>query len=181
MHSLVSHISDALSSGQAEGNSVACSTWPILWAKYCTRCCCQRDSLDYSLPGSSVHGICQARILEWVAIAFSWGSSRPRDQSQVAYVSCIAGRFFTNWAIEEACLLPLITLGRSSGFWVPWAVNNPFCFQGTFLGSLWNELQSCLTYFLGEETYFISHILVSMWITGCVREMKRALQPLSEY
>ena len=47
--------------------------------------CCQ--------PGSSVHGILQARILEWVAFPFSRGSSQPRYQTQV---SCIAGRFFTN-------------------------------------------------------------------------------------
>ena len=45
------------------------------------------------------HGILQARILEWVAIPFSRGSSRPRDQTQV---SCIAGRFFTDWATREA-------------------------------------------------------------------------------
>ena len=46
----------------------------------------------YSPPGSSVHGILQARILEWVAIPFSRGSSPPRDQTQV---SCTAGMFFT--------------------------------------------------------------------------------------
>ena len=46
------------------------------------------DPMDYSLPGSSVHGILQARILEWVAIPFSRGSSQPRDRAQV---SCIAG------------------------------------------------------------------------------------------
>ena len=45
----------------------------------------------WSLPGSSVHEIFQARILKWVAISFSRGSSRPRDQTQV---SGIAGRFF---------------------------------------------------------------------------------------
>ena len=55
--------------------------------------------MDCSLPGSSVHGILQARVLEWVAISFSRGSSRPRDRTQV---SCIAGRFFTNWANREA-------------------------------------------------------------------------------
>ena len=55
--------------------------------------------MDCSLPGSSVHGILQARILEWVAISFSRGSSWPRDQTQV---SCIADRFFTAWAIREA-------------------------------------------------------------------------------
>ena len=51
-----------------------------------------------SPPGSSVHGILQARTLEWVAIPFSRGSSRPRDQTQV---SCIAGRFFTIWATRD--------------------------------------------------------------------------------
>src|SRR5574337_612499 len=48
--------------------------------------------MDCSPPGSSVHGILRARILEWVAIPFSRGSSQPRDQTQV---SCIAGSFFT--------------------------------------------------------------------------------------
>ena len=50
------------------------------------------DPMDYSPPGSSVHGILQARLLEWVAIPFSKGSSQPRDQT---WVTCIAGRFFT--------------------------------------------------------------------------------------
>ena len=53
------------------------------------------DSMDHSLPGSSVHGIFQARILEWVAISSARGFSWPRDQIQVFCVSCIAGRFFT--------------------------------------------------------------------------------------
>ena len=47
---------------------------------------------------SSVHGILQAKIMEWVAILFSRGSSRPRDQTQV---SCISGRFFSIWVIRE--------------------------------------------------------------------------------
>ena len=47
---------------------------------------------DCSPPCSSVHGICQARILEWFTITFSREPSQPRDQTQV---SCIAGRFFT--------------------------------------------------------------------------------------
>ena len=51
--------------------------------------------MDCSLPSSSVHGISQARILEWVAIPFSRGSSRARDWT---WVSCIAGGFFTLWA-----------------------------------------------------------------------------------
>ena len=47
--------------------------------------------MDYSLPGSFVHGILQARILEWVAIPFSRGSFQPRDWTQVSF----AGRFAT--------------------------------------------------------------------------------------
>ena len=50
------------------------------------------DPTDCTPPDSFVHGILQARILEWVAISFSRGSSQPRDQ---ALVSCIAGEFFT--------------------------------------------------------------------------------------
>ena len=51
------------------------------------------DPLDYT-----VHGILQARILKWIAFPFSRGSSQPRDRSQV---SCIAGRFFINWAMHS--------------------------------------------------------------------------------
>ena len=57
------------------------------------------NPMDCSPPGSSVNGIFQAKILEWVAISFSRGSSRPRNQTQV---SCIAGRRFTIWATREA-------------------------------------------------------------------------------
>ena len=55
--------------------------------------------MDCSPPGCSVHGILQARILEWGAISFSRGSSWPGDGTQV---SCITGRFFTHWATQEA-------------------------------------------------------------------------------
>ena len=57
------------------------------------------DPVDCSLPGSSVHGIFQARVLEWIAISFSRGSSWPRNQT---WVSRIAGRCFTVWATREA-------------------------------------------------------------------------------
>ena len=51
--------------------------------------------MDCSLPGSSVHGIFQAIVLEWIAISFSSGSSRPRDGTQVSH---IVDRRFTVWA-----------------------------------------------------------------------------------
>ena len=56
------------------------------------------DPMDCSLPGSSIHGIFQARILEWVAISFSRRSSQPRDWT---WVSHIVGRCFTIWATRE--------------------------------------------------------------------------------
>ena len=53
------------------------------------------DTMDCNPPGSSVHGILQAKILEWVVMPSSRGSSRPRDWTQVSFVFCIAGGFFT--------------------------------------------------------------------------------------
>ena len=53
------------------------------------------NPMDGSPPGSSVHGIPQARILVWVAISFSRGSSWPRDRIHVSWVFCIGRRFFT--------------------------------------------------------------------------------------
>ena len=55
---------------------------------------------DCSTPDSPVHGVLQARILEWVSIPFSRGSSQSRDVW--IQVSCIAGRFFIAWATREA-------------------------------------------------------------------------------
>ena len=69
------------------------------------------DPMDCSLPGSSVHGVLQARILEWVATPFSSGSSGPGDQTQV---SLIAGRFFTIWATRGAQILTPSHPSRSS-------------------------------------------------------------------
>ena len=63
------------------------------------------DPMDCNLPGSSVHGILQARTLKWVAISFSKQFSWPRDWTRV---SCTAGRFFTNWARREAHIINTI-------------------------------------------------------------------------
>ena len=66
------------------------------FAQSCTTPC---NPLDCSPPGSSIHGILQARLLEWVAMPSSRGSSQARDRTRV---SCIAGGFFTRWAIRDA-------------------------------------------------------------------------------
>ena len=68
----------------------------VLVTQLCPTLC---DPMDCSLPGSSVHGILQERILEWVVIPFSRGFLWPRDRTQVFH---IAGRFFTIWATREA-------------------------------------------------------------------------------
>ena len=64
--------------------------------------------MDCSLQSSSIHGIFQARVLEWVAISFSRGSSQPRDQTQVSH---IVGRHFTVWATREALITYLAFQG----------------------------------------------------------------------
>ena len=60
------------------------------------------NPMDYSPPDSSVHGILQARMLEWVAMPSSKGYSWPRDGTHISCGSCIAGRFFTTSATWEA-------------------------------------------------------------------------------
>ena len=75
---------------------------PIKWVKSsevaqsCRTLC---DPMDWSLSGSSIHGILQARILEWVAVSFSRGYSWPRDRTQLSH---IAGTHFNLWATREA-------------------------------------------------------------------------------
>ena len=72
------------------------------------------DPMDCNLLGFSIHGILQARILEWIAVSFSKGSSQPRDQTRV---SCIGGRLFNLWATREAQLLLLLGASIHSFIW----------------------------------------------------------------
>ena len=64
------------------------------WMKVAQSCPTLCDPTNGSLPGSAVHGVFQARVLEWGAISFSRGPSQPRDRTRV---SCIADRCFTVW------------------------------------------------------------------------------------
>ena len=89
----------------------------VLVAQLCLTLC---NHTDCSPSGSSAHRILQERILEWVAIPFSRGSSWPRDQT---WVSCTAGRFFTVWVTRETHIIPewnrtthALSLGQSLGF-----------------------------------------------------------------
>ena len=87
------------------------------------------NSMDYSSPGSSVHGIFQARTLEWVVVPFSRGSFQPRDQS---YVSHTASRFFTVWATRETQEHELVAYPFSRGSFPPRNWTRISCIAGRF-------------------------------------------------
>ena len=96
------HITASHSAGEAE----------VLATQSCLTLCnpmdCSPTVYVGALPASSVHSILQARILEWVAILFSRGSSQPGDRT---WVSCIlAGGFFTIWATEDGQFM--VTKGK---------------------------------------------------------------------
>ena len=90
-------------------------TYLFVHAKLLQSCTTLCDPMDWSLPNSSVHGIIQTRVLEWVTMVSSRGPSWPQDWTCVSWVSCIVGRFFTHWATWEAhiCCLYLGTFLQS--------------------------------------------------------------------
>ena len=91
------------SRGELKPINSGCTPGSGNWLRMCVLitqlCPTLSDPMDYSPPGSSVHGLLQVRMLEWVAIPFSRGSSQPRDWT---WVSSTAGRFFTDWATRGA-------------------------------------------------------------------------------
>ena len=99
----------------------------VCYAKLLQSCPTLCEPMDCSPPVSSVHRILQARILEWVAMPSSRGSSQPRDPTQVSH---IAGGFFTIWATREAQLIG--EEARNKYLSVEWRMNikmtnNSFC------------------------------------------------------
>ena len=91
--------------------------------------------MDCSPPSSSVHGILQARILEWLAISFSRGSSKPRNPT---WTSCTASRFFTIWATREA-LVP-VAVSFYFIFRKPWNGLKQYIYQINFNDTLYLKL-----------------------------------------
>ena len=112
------------------------------------------DPIDCSLPGSSVHGILQARILEWIAISLSRLSSQRSNQTQV---SCLAGRFFTDWATREAQVSSLVfrSLIRFELFFIHgmWKYSNFILLHE--LSSVFSTV--CWPYCLFYIVYFLLH------------------------
>ena len=106
-----------------------------LIAQSCPTLC---DPVNCSLSGSSVHGILQARILEWVAMPSSRGSSQPRDLTQVSH---IASGFFTIWPTREAQDYSISSLSLLQGIFLTQELNQgllhcrQFAYQLSYQGS----------------------------------------------
>ena len=83
------------------GVSLTIESRTTISAKSLQACLTLCDPVVCSPPDSSVHGILQTRILEWVVMSSSRGSPQPRDQTLLSYVSCIAKSFFTTSAIIQ--------------------------------------------------------------------------------
>ena len=102
--------SDAFGWNYISPCNLMCHLRPVslmIFCLICLYCCCLVSQLcltlcnpiDYSLPGSSVHGTSQTGILEWVAISFSRRSSQPRDWT---HISCTGRRILYHWATRDA-------------------------------------------------------------------------------
>ena len=103
-----------------EGRLYSCCMCDQSWPALC-------NPMDYSPSGSSVHGTSQARILEWVVIPFSRGSSQPRDRT-LLHISCIGRQILCGWATWE---IFMVLHHFVQGTWIPMDF-------GIFRG-LWNQ------------------------------------------
>ena len=124
------------------------------------------DPMNHRPPGSSVHGILQARIPEWVAIPFFRGSSRPRGQS---LVSCIAGIFFTIWTTsDQTCLQLSCRAWEHSSLWKQFSLllymNDFFTTLGT------NMRNSAASQFVQKSTHLCIGVCLCVFcILVCIR------------
>ena len=134
---------------------------------------CERESLSVMSDSlCAVHGILQVRMLEWVAVPFSRGSSQPRNQTQV---SRIAGSFFTSWATRYLCQTWTSNwcyYYLNFSFYLDFAIfSNQFFFssrrqlrnniESTAHGSF---ISSCLWQFLSLSSFFI---ILTFWGILC--------------
>ena len=123
--------------------------------------------MDCSPPGSSVHGILQERILEWVAMPSSRGSSHPRNWTWVSGNSCIAGRFFTTEPPGKplfgvVCYNVSRTIIGQSKLWenlhlCPWKRLGPL-------------LSSCMNGSSGSSSQWLYACILGPFLSGCMLE-----------
>ena len=113
------------------------------------------DPMDYSSPGCPVHGILQVRILDWVAVSFSSGSSRPRDQTRISCISCTGRPILYHWATWKALLglLAFSAATRKAAF--------PFTFPASVIvPCCW--ILPAVEHLLIEKDSFQIHRLISI-------------------
>ena len=115
-----------------EQNSLCYTVGPC-WLSVCSSCLTLFDFMDYSPPGSSVHGIFLARIPEWVSISFSRESSQLRDQTPFSGASCIARKILYRWTTEEPSVLVIhfkyssVYMVISKSQYIPPPTSESFC------------------------------------------------------
>ena len=115
------------------------------------------DPMYLSPPGSSVHGILQARILEWVAMPSSRGSSWPRDRTGVSCISCIAGRLFTTQPLGRSKYIDCknnVRHGVLEDNWCLWIWN-----ATTIHWLEWGNYQVINAVLAGS--YFVKHVMIT--------------------
>ena len=128
--------------------------------------------VDSSPLGFSVHGIFQARILEWVAMASSWGSSWPRNITHIFCISCIAGGFLTHWTTWDQPSHPQHQWGDSS-----WSQLTLICSVHVFYGnfpwllcsSFMTTFSKCIVSTKGMKTLGLMIIILSIYCSVLTR------------
>ena len=126
------------------------------------------EPMDCSLPDSSVHGIFQAKILEWVAIYSSRGSLQPRNRTHASKISCIAGGFFTTAPPGKSVLTEI-----SVKVEVTWQVFQNNCWKSLFTAETKNEISHFIYVLLTEYNSEFSFII------NCIIFNKACLEKLN--
>ena len=128
------------------------------------------NSKDYSPPASSIHGIFQTSILEWVAMPYSRGSSQPRDQTHVSHVSYFAGRFLTAEPPGKPLYGWFEALKRDTEilFWI-------YCLQCTRNFKFYHHLNFQVSVLRYHKNTWSSKLLEGTPVNGFVRTKKLGL------
>ena len=157
---------------------------------YLTLC----NPMDYSPPGSSIHGISQARTLEWVATSSSRGSSWPRDWTYVSCVSCIAGDYLS---LSMEITVQFSHSAMSDSLWphelqharLPCPSPTPGAYSNSCPSSQWCHstisssvvpLSSCLQSFPASGSFLMSQFFTSggqsIWVSASASVLPKNIQ-----
>ena len=132
------------------------------WAKLLQSCLTLFNPLNCNPPGSPVHGILQARILEWISMPSSRGSSQPRDWTCISWVSWLAGGFFTTSATWEAHIRINIEIKKDA--------------RNYKHGKARGRERDIFTVLLCKRILILKHFCRAIWMGGreCLRRIRRS-------